>query len=154
MNMTIQCTRFGTVEYAEDDVVIFEEGLIGFGKLRNYVLLSLKPESPFRWLQSIDEPAVAFLVTDPNAFVSDYDPLIDDTQAQRLNLGEDTPRLLLTTATVPKGHPENMTLNMAAPIVINALTRRAKQLVLDDHAYTIKHRVFPAADRSSEKQAA
>lgn len=154
MTMTIAETRFGTIEYTNDDIVFFDEGLIGFSKLRQFVLLCLKPGSPFRWMQSVEEPKLAFLVADPAVFVSDYTPSVDDGIARELGLDEKTPRLLFTTVSIPPGCPNDMTLNLAAPILINAATQHAKQVVLDDHAYTIKHRVFPATDRSGEKEAA
>lgn len=152
--MTLNATRFGNIEYTQDDVVTFDEGLIGFSQCKEYVLLHHKPDSPFRWLQSVDEARLAFLVTDPGHFVQEYSPAIDESMVEGLDIVEDTPRFVLTTANIPAGKPNDMTLNLAAPIVINAITRKAKQLVLEDHAYTIKHRVFPAADRSSNSIAA
>jgi len=152
--MTIQGTRFGTIDYISEDVVHFAEGLIGFSALQHFVLLATKEGSPFRWLQSVDQPAVAFLVSDPNVYVESYHPVIADDLALQLELDEATPTILYTTVTIPPGNPQDMTLNLAAPIVINARSRQAKQLVLDDHAYTIRHRVFPAADLPGEKQAA
>ena len=147
-------TRFGAVDYSEEDVVTFRDGMIGFPQFRNYLILSHKPGSPFRWLQSIDEPPLAFLIVDPHNYVPDYEFEVTGSQASELELQENTGRLVFTTVSIPGGDPQNMTLNLAGPIVINAETRQAKQLVLDEGAYTIKHRVIPAADRASEKQAA
>jgi flagellar assembly factor FliW len=152
--MNIEGTRFGTIDFTEEDVVLFPEGLIGFSKLQRHVVVCPKPDSPFRWLQSLDEPGLAFLVTDPSMYVPEYSPVVDEGQIKALEIGVNTPRLLFTTVSIPHGQPEEMTVNLAAPIVINALTRRAKQIVLEDQAYTIKHRVFHGADRSSEKQVA
>ncbi len=152
--MNIEGTRFGTIEFTEEDVVQFPEGFVGFSRLKRYVVVNPKPDSPFRYLQSLEEPGVAFLVVDPAVYVPDYKPRVDEITANSLELQEATPRLLFTTVSIPHGHPEDMTINLTAPIVINILTRRAKQLVLDDQAYTIKHRVFHTADQSSEKQVA
>jgi flagellar assembly factor FliW len=152
--MNIEGTRFGTIEYTTEDVVHFDEGLIGFSKWQDFILLSVKPGSPFRWLQSLTEPALAFLTAIPTAYIESYMPEIDETHAKKLGLTETTPTIVLTTATIPAGSPHEMTLNLTAPIIINAATRHAKQLVLEDPAYTIKHRVFQTANRSGEKQAA
>jgi len=152
--MNIEGTRFGAIDFTEEDVVLFPEGLVGFSKLQHHVVVCPKPGSPFRWLQSLEEPGLAFLVTDPTVYVPDYDPRVDEGFIKALELDKETPRLLFTTVTIPHGHPEDMTINLAAPIVINALTRRAKQIVLEDQAYTIKHRVFQTADVSGEKQVA
>lgn len=152
--MNISGTRFGTIDFMEEDVVHFPDGLVGFSNLRRFVVLATKEGSPFRWLQSLDEAALAFLVSDPNAYVSGYAPVISDDTAADLDLSDSTPTILYATVTIPPGRPQEMTLNLVAPIVINASSRQAKQLVLDDHAYTIRHRVFPAADLPGEKQVA
>jgi flagellar assembly factor FliW len=152
--MNLNGTRFGDIEYTPDDVLTFSEGMIGFNQCKQFVLLCPTADSPFRWLQSIQEPALAFLLANPVHFVSDYAPSVDEVQASSLDLDEGTPTLIFATASIPHGKPDEMTLNLAAPIVINAETQHAKQLVLDGDAYTIKHRVFPAANQASEKQAA
>lgn len=152
--MTLTGTRFGDLEVAEQDTIAFPDGLIGFPTAKRFVIICPKAESPFRWLQSLDEPALAFLVTDPANYVPDYAPEISLGAARRLALNEETPRLLLTTVNIPRGKPEAMTLNLAGPIVVNAETRTASQIVLEDGAYTIKHRVFPEADRVSGTAAA
>ncbi|HEY3780452.1 MAG TPA: flagellar assembly protein FliW [Fimbriimonadaceae bacterium] len=152
--MNIEGTRFGNIEYTTEDVIQLPEGLIGFANLKHFVLVNPKADSPFRWFQSIEAPAWAFLITDPSVYISGYDPRVDESVVKSLDLEEDTPRLLYTTVCIPHGQPEEMTLNLSAPIVINAVSRRAKQIVLDDHAYTIKHRVFQTADRAGERQAA
>jgi len=152
--MNLNGTRFGQIDYTEDDVVVFEEGLIGFARCREYVLLSTKEGSPFRWLQSVEDPCLAFLVVDPHYYVDSYAPAIEDFEAVKLGIDRDTPCVVYTTAAIPAGSPSDMTINLAAPIVINPTSRKAKQLVIEDPAYTIKHRVFPAANRTEEKQAA
>ena len=147
-------TRFGNIDFLEEDLVLFPEGLIGFSKLNRFILVSTKTDSHFRWLQSVDEPGLAFLLTDPAVYVPDYEPKVSESMIRSLELSDETPRFLFTTVSIPHGQPNEMTLNLIAPIVINALTRKAKQLVLEDPAYTIKHRVFQTADRAGEKQVA
>lgn len=152
--MTLSGTRFGDIDYTEEDVVQFQEGLIGFPGSKHYLILSVKENSPFRWLQSVEEPALAFLCTDPGHYVPYYAPAISDRHARELRLSAETPRLVLCTAAIPKGRPEDMTLNLAGPIVVNAEARIARQIVLEDGAYTIRHRVFPQADQVKEPVAA
>lgn len=152
--MTINGTRFGDIDYTEEDMIHFPEGLIGFPNSHHYVILSAKPGSAFRWLQSIDEPGLAFLCTDPVHYIEDYAPTISERHARDLQMTEDTARLLLCTAAIPKGKPEEMTLNLAGPVIINAEVRRGRQVVLEDGAYTIRHRVFPQADQAKQPVAA
>ena len=69
--MQVRTTRFGTVEIAEDRVICFPKGLLGFSEFRKYCLLEPAEDSAFFWLQSLDDPSLAFVVTDPS-FVPDY----------------------------------------------------------------------------------
>lgn len=146
-------TRFGVIQYESLDIVRFDDGLIGFPNCRQFVLISAKPDSPFRWLQSVEQPALAFLVVDPIVFVPEYSPSISNAIAGALKLTEDTPQMLFTTVTIPSGQPDQMTLNLAGPIVVNAESRIGKQVVLEDEAYTTKHRVFQKG-RTANKTAA
>lgn len=152
--MTISNTRFGEIEYAADDIITFAEGIIGFPDSRQFLLLNHKPNTPFRWLQSLEEASLAFLVAFPEMIVPGYTPEIDDAVAKELELTEETPKMLLTTVTIPTGKPEEMTTNLLGPIVVNAATMNAKQVILSDDAYTVKHRVFASTDRVAEKVAA
>lgn len=147
-------SRFGPVDYDESDLVTLEDGLVGFAKLTRFLVLEHKPGSPFRWLQSIDEPATAFLVADPFHYVADYAPTLTDTQVAVLGLTPETATLIFATASIPRGKPEELKLNLAGPIVINAETRRGRQVVLEDEAYTTQHRVFQTADQHDTSAAA
>lgn len=146
-------TRFGVVDYNEEDRLDFPSGLVGMPDLRSFVLLEHKPGSPFRWLQSVDEPSVSVLVVDPWAYVPEYQPEIRDGDLQGLNVTQESPPIVFTTVSIPKGKPEAMTLNLFGPIVINLMSRVGKQVTLDDSAYTIRYRVFPKANSGGGQSA-
>lgn len=141
---TIQ-TRFGPLDFKQDDVVTFAEGLIGFYFLRRFLLLAHNPESPFRWLQSVDEPSLAFLVVEPSNYVQDYIFDVADEVASDLRISDTQPPLVLVTASIPPGKPKEMTVNLVAPLVVNVEARRGRQVILESDAYTMKHRVFSDA---------
>lgn len=143
--MKLTGTRFGEIEFGPTEVLFFKEGLIGFPQLQEFVLISHKVDSPFRWLQSVQETAIAFLCAIPQHFVPTFNPDLTTAVVDSLRLEQDTDRYVLTTVSIPKGQPQEMTLNLAAPILVNAKTRSALQFVLDDEAYTVRHRVFPEA---------
>ena len=151
--MKLTGTRFGDIDFGPNDVLFFKEGLIGFPKLQEFVLISHKDDSPFRWLQSVQEPSIAFLTAIPQHFVPTYNPALTTAVVESLKLQEETERYVLTTASIPKGQPNEMTLNLAAPILVNAENRSAIQCVLEDEAYTVKHRVFSEA-KAKQKVAA
>ena len=151
--MTIENTRFGEVEYSADDIITFLPSMVGFPESRHFLLLNSKPNTPFRWLQSLDEPKLAFLVAFTEAIVPKYKPTINRFDIAELGITDDAPTMILATALIPPGEPQEMTLNLAGPIIINGATMKAKQVILSDDAYTVKHRVFARPDRVAEKAA-
>ncbi|MFQ3587746.1 MAG: flagellar assembly protein FliW [Fimbriimonadaceae bacterium] len=133
---TLANTRFGEVRFGPSDVWTFPDGLIGFPECRHFLLIHHREDSPFHWLQSIERPELAFLVTDPNRFVEGFAPELDDRDAQELNLTETTPHVLLTTVSIPPGRPQDLSLNLNGPIVVNLETREGRQFVVEADAYT------------------
>ncbi len=152
--MKLKGTRFGEIEFSKDDVIHFEEGMIGFHHLKQYVVVNTKQDSPYRWLQSVDEPKLAFLVSIPESFVADYSPVISDSEAQALGLSPDTSHLVLVTTTIPTGNPKAATANLAAPVIINLESRKAKQVILEDEAYTIRYPIFSGSNPDGKLAAA
>lgn len=138
--MMLPNTRFGMVEFDDADILHFEGGLVGLPDLERFILFQAKPGSPFSWLQSLDDPAMAFLVAEPSRYVPDYERDV----ARRLPGISDA--VVLATATVPPGKPRETTLNLSGPIVLDPKTRQGRQMVLDDAAYTTRYRVFPLSE--------
>jgi len=146
-------TRFGTIDVDLDLVVVFPDGLIGFETCRDYVVVRHDDRSDFRWLQSLDEPAVAFPVVEPFAFRPDYAPTISDADARILNLKQETPTLLFVVVSVPGLDPKAMTANLLAPLVINGESRRGKQVIVQDEGYTTRHEILKELQRSAKMPA-
>ncbi|MCW5938298.1 MAG: flagellar assembly protein FliW [Fimbriimonadaceae bacterium] len=140
-SVTVLTTRFGEVACAEEDIVTFPEGLVGFSELKRFVLVRHGDDSEFRWLQSLDDGTVAFLVVDPSVYVENYAPDMPAHIENSLAIDEETPILVYTVCTIPNGQPKAMTMNLAGPIVVNAASRRAMQVVLEDERYPVR---FPA----------
>lgn len=152
--MIITGTRFGNIDYTSDDVIHFPEGMIGFDRMQDYVVINTKEGSPFRWLQSLEEPKLAFLVSLPETFMESYAPEIKDEEAQSIGLTAETEHLVFVTTTIPAGKPKEATANLVAPIVVNLQTRKAKQVILDSEAYTIRYPIFSESCVHAEKVAA
>ena len=140
--MVITDTRFGSITIEEQDVLTFADGMVGFVEVTQFVLLNLGDNSPFRWLQSVQRPELAFLLADPDRYVDGYHPLLQPADCQELSIQSESPYLIFVTANIPRGKPQDLTLNLAAPVVINPNKRLGKQVVLEDQAYTVRHRVF------------
>ena len=144
-----ETTRFVTIDVDLDLVIHLSEGIIGFESCRDYVVVRHDDKSAFRWLQSLQEPGVAFPVVEPFSFRPDYAPTISDTDARMLGLKADTPTLLFVVVSVPGNDPQAMTANLLAPIVINALTRQGKQVIVLDEGYSTRHDLVTEMKRTA-----
>lgn len=145
-------TRFGTIEYEAADVVNFSEGLVGLRDYRQFVIVGHRPGSPFRWLQSLEDPDFAMLIVEPTAYAADYSPAIPESDLTAVDLSADDPRITFVTASIPAGNPKEMTLNLAGPIIVNPANREGVQVVLTLDSYTTRHRAFPSdSDGTSGK---
>lgn len=152
--MTLRTSRFGNIEYTDADVLVIKGGPFGFENLERFLLINHKDESVFRWLQSIDNPDVAFLVLDPADFRPDYAPLMPEQTAADLELTEHTPRAVYAIVSIPPGKPDEMTANLAGPIVVNAEKRIARQVLVDEPKWGTKHPVLAEMRALTEKLAA
>src|SRR5262245_48225373 len=84
--MNVQTTRFGVVKLDEQRIINFPAGLLGFSSYKSFALLQPDDEGVFFWLQSIESPELAFVVTDPTLWVSDYEASIRREQMEELAL--------------------------------------------------------------------
>jgi flagellar assembly factor FliW len=146
--MELETTRFGTIRIEADDIITFEDGLVGLSQYRRFVLIRHDSDGPFWWLQSADEPSFAMLLIDPWFFCADYEVVLSDADAERLQLREETPKAVLTTVTIPSGNPHAMTANLLAPLVINTELRIGRQVILDDERYHTRHPILQEMWRS------
>jgi flagellar assembly factor FliW len=133
--MDIQTTRFGVVSITPEQLIEFPRGLIGFATAVEFALLAAPSNEGFYWLQSIIEPELAFLVTDPQPFFKDYDvPIREETQADLQIADTKDGRLLVICNRVG----EWLTGNLLGPLVINTATRKGEQVVLTEKKWTCR----------------
>lgn len=151
--MQLTGTRFGTIDFLDTDILTFAGGLIGFPQLKTFLAVPQKEGSPFHWLQSLEEPAIAFLTCSPWTYVPDYTPALKKDELADMSLTDESAVILVTTS-IPGGDVSQMAMNLAAPIVLNIETRQGRQVILEGEAYTIKHKVFSSDSPAPAKQAA
>ena len=141
--MQVRTTRFGTIEIADDRVITFPKGLLGFAEYKRYCLLEPADDACFFWLQSLDDPSLAFVVTDPSFFVSEYSVPIRDDQMTELKL----PRLEdAQVFVIVNKIDQSLTGNLQGPLVINTITRSAEQFVLAEKRWTTRHPLVNLAE--------
>lgn len=129
-------TRFGEVEYDPESLLHFPAGMIGFPTLHNFIVMPSQKDGPLFWIQSVDEPEFAFILTDPTNFYLDYQIAPDESERNYLNISEEDDCFVLTVVTVPPD--QNITINLAAPILFAPKTNRAIQVILEDGDYQTK----------------
>ena len=130
-------TRFGEVEYDPQNTLHFPKGLIGFEDLREFIVMPNIKDGPLFWIQSIDDPQIAFVLTDPTSFFLDYRVVPDGAERSLLGVGEKDDCYVLSVVTVHEGG--KVTLNLMAPILFAPSNNRAMQVILEKTSYTTKH---------------
>lgn len=145
--MVIQTSRFGQVQFEENDQITFSDGILGFAELKKFVLLDDPNDEIFAWLQSCQEPGIAFPVLEPELFVDNYKVSLAKSDLEALGIAPtdgDKGLAILSyfcIVTVPEDATK-MTANLKAPVMINRATRIARQVVLQDNAWAIREPIF------------
>ncbi len=142
--MKINTRIFGEVDIADEKIVTFPQGIIGFPDLNRFTLIFDEEKgvnAGIRWLQSIDEPNFAMPVMDPLFVKTDYNPQVEDAIFDTIGGIDNDEVLVLVTVTVPK-EIKKMTVNLKGPIIINAVTRKAIQVIVDGDENEVKFPVY------------
>ena len=138
--LILHSTRFGDVEVDTASVIDFPTGLIGLGGSR-YALLSTKPGSPFIWLHSLDDPAIALPIVNPHRFFSDFALELDDDTAAELGLDASVEvHVYVTVRAAPR--LEDFAANLRAPIII--FGGHGHQVINQAPGNTLRAPLFPA----------
>lgn len=140
--MVIHTSRFGAVHITAEDVFQFPEGLLGFNELHRFILLDDPSDEIFAWLQSCEEPGIAFPLLEPELFAGagfQVQMAKNDLEALKNPPKEDI--RVFSIITIPQD-PTQMTANLKAPIVINVNKRLARQCVLQDNSLAIREPIF------------
>ena len=145
--MNVMTLRFGAIEIDESRIIDMPDSMIGFAD-RRFVILSPDNNGRFFWLQSLDNPDLAFVVTNPASFVQGYDVNLTSEEYERLNLGPESEAILLVVVTMARDVAD-ITLNLQGPVVVNPEKMVAKQIVLEEGKYVTKHPLFARPPLSS-----
>ncbi|HUW50370.1 MAG TPA: flagellar assembly protein FliW [Sulfuricella sp.] len=134
--MKFESTQFGTQEIDPENIVTFPNGIPGFEGSTHFKLFHEDREAPVvHWLQSIDEPDVAFSLVDPATFGLNYEFALTDEEEKLLQMGNvaDIAVLLITYKPQPgaaSSASSNINANINGPIVLNMATRLGMQKIL------------------------
>ena len=143
---------FGEIEIDESKIITFEDGIIGFPDMKKFTLIfdeEKEGRPSISWLQSMDEPEIAFPVMDPLFVCEAYNPSVEDELLKNLGTIKEDNLYVLVTVTVPKDIKE-LAVNLKAPIVINTDTRKASQIIVEDDL-PVRYRIYEILEEAKKK---
>ena len=133
--MEIETSRFGIIQVADERLITFTKGLLGFPGRNRFALIQTSEENYFFWLQSSEDPNLAFVVADPSTFFKEYEvPLREETQ---LELELEDPAAAQVFVICNK-IGEWLTGNLLGPIVVNVANCLATQVVLTERKWNTR----------------
>ncbi|MCM2280006.1 MAG: flagellar assembly protein FliW [Oligoflexia bacterium] len=139
--MIIKTGRFGQLTVGDDEIIQVPQGLLGFPEYKKYCLVDPGDETLILWLQSVENPDIAFPLLEPKIFRPDYTARLSAAELRELKLENINQSAVFSILTIPEDATQ-MTANLKAPLVINLKEQVARQVVLQENEYSIKHLMF------------
>lgn len=149
--MLVKTKFFGEVDLPEEKIITLDRGLIGLEQYKKFTILydCEKEESNISWLQSVDEQTLALPVIKPWLVKEDYNPVVEDELLSPIGELTEENLVILLTMTVPENLKE-MSVNLKAPIVINADTRKGVQVIAENQDYEVKYKIYDILQAKKE----
>lgn len=133
-------TKFGNLEVNEAEIIHFPVGILGFAEYHHYVVVE-QEGSAFSFLQSVDDPELAFVVIMPELVCSDYSVHLSAGDIELLKIDSPDDGKVYGIVTIPENVAE-MTVNLQAPIVINTKDLVGAQIIVEGTKYHTRHNVL------------
>lgn len=136
--MHIQTKFFGEIELSPEHLWHFPKGIPGFEDEKEFALLSIEGNVVFQVLQSTNISSIALIVANPYVLVDDYSIIIDEPTIELLDIQHEGDVFILGVLSL-KNPLETSTINLQAPIVFQSTTRTAKQMIMNDRNFPVRH---------------
>ena len=150
MGVKIKTRPFGEIELEERQIIDFPDGIPGFDYVRKFVLLDTMDEnSPLKWLQSYDEPDLAFVIIRPIDFMREYELAVSMSDLEAVGAEGAEKLLVFAIVTIPT-NPSDMTANLQGPVIINPEKRLGRQVISLSDKYSVKHRILDEMKKAAE----
>lgn len=140
--MKIQTEKFGEIEIAEERIFNFALPIIGFNELKSYVIVDFNKDSIFKWLQSVEDPNLAFPIVSVFSMNINYSIDVPDSVVELLKIENVENLLVMNIASIPQDNPQGTTLNLLAPLIFNLDNQLAGQVILSGSGYDISFPLF------------
>ena len=140
--MKFNTVRFGEIDIDENRIFEFVLPIIGFHTLKKFVILEPGKETLFKWLQSVDDPTLAFPIISVSTLNIDYSIDLPDNVVDMLEVTSVESLLVMNITSIPQDDPKGTTINLLAPLIFNVDTQKAGQIVLSGSGYDISYPMF------------
>ena len=140
--MKINTARFGEIDIDETRIFDFALPIIGFNEFKKFIILDINQESMFKWLQSVENPELAFPIVSVFSMNADYSVDIPDNVVEKLKITTAESVLVMNIASIPQDNPQGTTLNLLAPLIFNLDEQLAGQVILSGSGYDISFPLF------------
>lgn len=136
--MNIQTKFHGNLDINQADIWHFPKGLPGFEEETEFVLLPIEGNNAFQVLQSTKQANIAFIVANPYTLIDDYSFEIDEPTIDLLGIKQ--PEDIIVLAILSMKEPfESSTINLQAPLIFQIHNKQAKQMILNDNRFEVRH---------------
>ncbi|MBD3403633.1 hypothetical protein GF420_12115 [candidate division GN15 bacterium] len=147
--MIVHSLRFGPLDVPDDKIITMARPILGFEQLATFCLVDIEDLRPFLWFQSTEDPAVAFLLANPLLFHKGYHIEVNPQEIAELEVAEVRSVETYCIVTIPDD-PQQISANLQGPILVNTETNLAKQLVLVNSSYRVRHFLLDELEKADE----
>lgn len=149
--MKLSTKYFGEIDYSQEDVIRFPEGIFAFEQEKEFLLLPFSgSDGTLLCLQSVATSQLAFVVMNPFALHLEYAPVLQPEELEALGV-KDSRELCYYVLCVVKNPVSTSTVNMKCPVAVNDETQVGAQVILETDEYGMRHLLseFQAGEGSS-----
>jgi len=147
--MIIETIRFGAFDTKDSKIINFPTGLPGFEDLHKFIILEINDTKPIYWLQSTEDENISLPVIISFEILEEYNIDIRENELDDLYVESKNDLIIMNVVVIPTDI-QKMTVNLAAPIVINAKRGVGKQIIIDASELSIRFPVYESIMRSLE----
>ncbi len=149
--ITVETTRFGNIEVGAGALIHFPKGILGFEHRGQYVIVSNDEHEPFAFLQSAEDPGLAFIIVNPRLFFPNYKVQVDRPEIAEL-AATDLNRIDTWVIVTVPDEIASMTANLQGPLLINRDRNIGKQVVLMRSPYTTRHYLLDELKKTQTRE--
>lgn len=136
--MNISTKFFGNIEIDEEEIINFHDGIPGFDKLTKFMILGIEDNKNLKCLQSIEDVNICLLIISPWEHFKDYSFELSEYEINELYLKSQDEAMVYNVITV---RGDKITVNLAAPLIINVIKGVGRQIILSNSNYKVRQEI-------------